>query len=373
MVINLCEQRLRKASDDGIGEGLRRMKNTKGKNNRGLLFLGMGILLVIAVVTIASMIFFKINIDRIVKERGVNGDSVYEAYYALVVADRQDAICQEIYQGAKAWGEENGIYVELFGENLATDYTKEDLMRIAIEAGVDGIIVEGDDSESLKALINQEATAEKERIPVVTVLSDAAQSDRKSFIGVSSYNLGKEYGRQVVKAAYNSNTNVMILMTINTEDSSQSLLYSGIKEMVDKEAAKRTINLEIKTIDKQGAFSTEETIRDLFVSQEVLPDIIICLDEESTKCVYQAVVDYNKVGTVTILGYFNSETIMKGIRRNVINASIIINTEQMGRYCVEALDEYKDSDNVSDYFAVQLKVITPENIDLDWGGDVNEE
>lgn len=65
---------------------------------------------------------------------------------------------------------------------------------------------------------------------------------------------------------------------------------------------------------------------------QTLPDIIICLNELSTTCVYQAVVDYNCVGEIAILGYYDTDTILKAIERNVITATISIDTEQMGHF-----------------------------------------
>ena len=83
--------------------------------------------------------------------------------------------------------------------------------------------------------------------------------------------------------------------------------------------------MTLVSVDDTNAFSVEESIRDIFMEEE-LPDIIICLNELNTTCVYQAVVDYNKVGEVSILGYYDSETIINAIDRNVIYAKWNIKT-----------------------------------------------
>ena len=59
-------------------------------------------------------------------------------------------------------------------------------------------------------------------------------------------------------------------------------------------------------IDDSTTFSVEESIRKIFLEEDV-PDIIICLNELNTTCVYQTVVDYNKVGEVRILGNYTSD------------------------------------------------------------------
>lgn len=41
------------------------------------------------------------------------------------------------------------------GINLSQDYTREELMQIAISSGVDGIIVTADESDEMTGLINK--------------------------------------------------------------------------------------------------------------------------------------------------------------------------------------------------------------------------
>ena len=65
-------------------------------------------------------------------------------------------------------------------------------------SGVDGILVESDESDEMSELIDE---AVDRGIPVVTLYGDNTHSARCSFVGVGSYNLGREYGRQVLKLA----------------------------------------------------------------------------------------------------------------------------------------------------------------------------
>ena len=125
-------------------------------------------------------------------------------------------------------------------------------------------------------------------------------------------------------------------------------------------------------VENKGAFDAEESIRDIFM-EEQLPDVIICLDEISTSCVYQAVVDYNKVGEIDIIGYYDSESILRAIERNVVRSTISIDTEEMGQYCVTALDEYRKNGYVSEYFSVGTNLITMQNVKEYLGGGDSEE
>lgn len=235
--------------------------------------------------------------------REVTDADTYDKYYVMITNDRKSAFWQSVYHGAYERGLEENAYVDLLGENLSEDYSREDLMRIAILSGVDGIFVESDESEALTELIDD---AEDKGIPVVTLYGDNTHSKRCSFVGVGSYNLGRKYGHQVLKIAEENGwtdreIQVAVLVNAYTMDAGQNIISSGIQDAIEQEkTGDADIVLSYITVDDTNAFSVEESIRDIFM-EETLPDIIICLNELNTTCVYQAAVDYNRVGQIFIL------------------------------------------------------------------------
>ena len=166
---------------------------------------------------------------------------------------------------------------------------------------------------------------------------------------------------------------VAVLVNAHAQDSAQNIVCSGIQETIDMEKTADTqVEMTLVTVDDTNAFSVEESIRDLFMEAEV-PDIIVCLNELNTTCVYQAVVDYNRVGNVSILGYYDSDTIMHAIERNVIYATVSIDTMQMGRFCVDALSEYHEQGYTSQYFTADIALIDKTNIAEYLGGGEEDE
>lgn len=335
-------------------------KHTKIEENKKSIVVSVAIIFLMLFVTIASLIIFKIQTETMEKVMESEAYEQYEEYYVMIVNDRNSEFWKSVYEGAKEDGVRRGAYVELLGSNLSVEYTREQLMEIATNSRVDGIIVEADESESMTESINE---AVAEGIPVITVLGDNTAGERQSFVGVGNYNLGREYGRQLIQLCGNDTKNVLILVGGGLDGTSQNVLYSGIQETIDKEmpAGGKAI-LAMQTIDSESRFAAEESIRDIFINGEKLPDIMICLDELSTKCVYQAVVDYNKVGEVDIIGFYDSPSILQAIDRQVVYSTISIDTEQMGNYCVDALKEYNELGNVSEYFSVDVHVINYDNI-----------
>lgn len=331
----------------------------KPKYNGKTIWFGLAMMLFGIAAIVVCIIIFQTYIRSFREETATES---YDKYYVMITQDRKASFWQSVYEGAVARGQEENAYVDLLGENLSVDYSREELMRIAISSGVDGIFVQADESEELTALIDE---ASDRGIPVVTLYGDNTSSKRCSFVGVGSYNLGREYGRRVLKLAEEEDfgdgeIRVAVLVSANASDSGQNILSSGIQDTIEQSDTMQ-FSLSYITVDDTNTFSVEESIRDLFMEEE-LPDIVICLNELNTTCVYQALVDYNQVGSIAVLGYYDSDTIINAIDRNVVTATVSIDTKQMGAYCVDALTEYYELGNTSQYFTTDITMIDKSNV-----------
>lgn len=335
------------------------MQEKKPKRSAAGVILVVTILLTV-ITALGGIVVFRLYLNSFTQEH--IGEQ-YEQYYVMITGDENATFSSAVYEGVIKAGKEHDIYIDMLGEHFPGDYSREDLMRIAIASGVDGIIVTADESPELSNLINE---ASDSGIPVVTLYGDNTQSNRCSFVGVGGYNMGKEYGEQVLSLVRErpelTSVNVAVLVNANALDSAQNIICSGIQETFDKtERIGNKIEMTLVSVDATNPFSAEEAIRDIFM-EETIPDVIICLNELHTICVYQAVVDYNKVGEVAILGYYDSETIIKGIERGVIKATIAVDAEQMGNYCVDALREYNEFGYTSQYFTTDITLIDKKNV-----------
>lgn len=341
-------------------------KKNKPYNMTRLLIAAFGAVIVTVILILFVFQFYlkRFQID--------SNSETYSKYYVMIVEDRKSDFWRDIYESAYETGQEWDIYVDLLGDNLSQNYSKLELMQIATYAGVDGIIIEADESKRMTEAIN---TAVNAGIPVVTLYSDNTASERCSYVGISNYDIGREYGRQVLDIANRkmASQNVLVLVGANSGDTSQNIVWSGIQDAIMEENDDEDIhfNLSMAAIDDSSTFTVEESIRNLFLKEET-PDIIICLNELNTSCVYQTVVDHNKVGEVSILGYYASDTILKGIYRSVIDAVVTVDAQQMGQYCVDALYEYELLGNTSDYFSVDITLIDKDNISDFMGGDEDD-
>ncbi len=337
--------------------------------------LAAGILGSVMLVIVAlSLIYLRQKIgESAALLSGAQGNA-YEAYYVLVSDNEDPEFWDGILKGAKDAAAEQGILLEKAGEQIGPEYTKTQQMEMAIYSKPDGIILDAGDTSNMDKLIHQAWSA---GIPVVTVVNDSPASERISFVSISNANLSREYGAQICKLVQEKSkektegqqVKVCILLDSDSASAGQSIVLTGIQDYISSQKMADAIRLETVAVHNNSAFSAEEEIRDLFLySDGQKPaDIIVCLNLQNTTCVYQTVLDYNMVGRVEILGFYNSDIIQSALDKDIIRATIMVDTQQMGRNCVEALTEYRDSGYVSDYYAVQLSLLESRKDD---GGEV---
>ncbi len=303
-------------------------------------------------------IYFQKKLEQVDLADSVHS-TVYDRHYVLIADDGNSLLWDSIYESAEKEAAASNAYLELIRPDDNPEYTLADCLRIAIASKVDGIILRPDGSEEIRGLID---LAADQNIPVVTVLEDDSASSRISFVGLNSYQMGAAYTEQAQKLLNPDFTEIMALIDSNASDAGTNLVYTYMTRLLEqKRKSGQLINITAYSVDSSSDFDAEEVIRDIFVNSTNLPDILICMDEIITECAYQALIDYNQVGNVDIIGFYYSDTILEAVRRGTISATIALDTEEIGRYSVNALGEYLSLGHTSSYYSVGLNIIIPDN------------
>ncbi|MBR3340028.1 MAG: substrate-binding domain-containing protein [Clostridiales bacterium] len=325
------------------------------KNNVAVAFLA-GIVLVLFIATVAGLFLYRKMIENLGEDREESFNE-YSRLYAYIAEDPDSKLSIRIYKEISEYAVKNGCYVEMTGQNLSTRYSKADRINIAISSKVDGIILEGDESKETAALIEK---ATKNGIPVVTVLTDCESSSRKSFVGLNNYSLGTEYGEELAAIGEDKMMYPLsVLILLDRDDgNADDIIHSAIQESVTG----RRIVLSTGVVDNSTPFSSEEDVMNILDSLDKIPDVIICLNDRTSESVYQCIVDKNLVGKTTILGYYDSETILKAINKGSVYATFAIQADVVAMQCVNALNEYNDTGFVSEYFGSSYVLINRENV-----------
>ncbi len=311
------------------------------------------------IVTSISLAIYQKQMDEANKLLQETQYNQYESYVAMIVSDGETDFWKKVYQSAYEYGKEKGIYVDLLSDNVDADYSKDEFLEMAINADCDGILLEGDQSEETAQLLNRAAA---ESIPVITMDSDVAKDQRISFVGVNAYTVANLYASSLLDNIVQQK-HVMIVGDSSIDESQASAFVTNMSEVLSEAEIKNApLDFEVRLVESDDAFATEEFIQNIFKNNEVKP-VVICLDENTTECFYQAMIDYNMVGQVLLMGNYESPAIYTGVKQGVIKSTVSLDAEKMGMSVVDAFSEYKDFGNVSDYINVEPKLIEKSNVD----------
>lgn len=336
------------------------VSNKNNSANRAFRIMLTGFVIMFFVAFFCA-VYFSVKMKQ-VSETDARTYEIYDMHYAFIADDAEKEFWNEVYAAAVEEGEKENVYVERLGENLNVNYQTEDLLRIANNSSVDGIIFCGEDNEETVKLINE---AVSKGIAVVSLRQDIEDSERQCFVGVNSYDLGLEYGKQIVELVEQEgmqNPKICILADNTMSDSKQNLITFAIRDCFSEvwQGEENLPEMEIRKIDTSDAFSAEEAIRDIFMDSQNLPDIMVCLNSVYTQCTYQAAVDHNRVGEVKILGYYSTDAILDAVEKRIIYSTVQIDTQEMGSQCIRALTEYHESGYTSSYVPISTQVIGSE-------------
>lgn len=271
-------------------------------------------------------------------------EKVYQYQYDLIVDSPDSQFWQAVYASARKTAAQNDVLLEIMGPDRGTSYDKLDYMNMSIAAKADGIILQYNGEAGLEKAID---TAVENGIPVVTVMSDAVHSRRQSFVGVSDYQLGMAYGEIVSSYVDEDTEKILILQKRDIDDMNESQIYTQISNAVQAASGKNDIRIKGRNLLSTGTFETEEAVT----------DILVCMDEETTECARQAVLDFNLAGKVKIIGYYTSEDILAAVEKGVISVTCDVDTTQLGQYSVEALTNYIKDGRTNSYYNVDINFL----------------
>lgn len=332
------------------------------------------VLILLGIFIVGFFVFFTNNFYKSVwKKSGLEEaeeSRVYESQYEMIVGSGKNEFWQAIYESAKKTAENHNAYLEFHASDMGTGYNEIDYMEISIAAGVDGIILEFNGEEALKKEIDKAETA---GIPVITIMNDAPDSKRQSFVGVNDYQMGQAYGEQVAALMDENTETALILLDSEKGDFEKSQIYSQINNVIMEQENGKNIKIQAQSLIPENKFDIEEAIRTIFQSPEGPPQILVCMDEVTTECAYQAMIDFNMVGEVKIIGYYVSDTIREAVNKGLIPVTCTLDTEKMGKDCIEALWEYKQEGRVNSYYNVELEFVSKNEIPKAIAADTMEE
>ncbi|MDP4092887.1 MAG: substrate-binding domain-containing protein [Bacillota bacterium] len=325
-----------------------------------------GALILVFVILIAGLTYLTADFtDTQMKlsDSGKKNQTNPKYHFVMVVQSLDDPFWQELKQGVDKACKDFNVAVEFNGPEFTNIEEETKDLNIAIASRVDGIATNVLSEKDFTPLINKATLL---GIPVVTVGSDARSSQRVSFIGSNSYNLGTEAGKLVISSSNGKSDVAFILSNYYSSEESvpQNVMLSGF---VDSVRNYRNINVKTIQTATTGQFSAEEIARNI-VNNYPTVSTIICTNSNDTMGVAQVMVDLYKVGKVKIIGYGDSLDVLRYVQSGVIYGSIIEDPVKIGYESVKMLFEAKEKGRPSSFYIdTEVKSVTQANLKQNYG------
>jgi len=271
----------------------------------------------------------------------------YSAHFVLIAENPDSGFWQDVFASVSAVSATGDAYVELLGAS----HSMTENMEMCIAAGVDGIFLEYTGGEDLFKKIDEAAEA---GIPVVTLRYDAPTSARASYVGMNSYSLSEDYVGMLRKLLP-AGGKISVLLHGRNESSGQGQIFDQIRSLL---VSDENMQIERVDVDSEEAFSVEAAIWTLFRDTYSAPDAIVCMDERDSETVYQALIDYNRVGLTQIIGYYQSDSNLLAGKTGGMSAVLSVDTAQMGQLAAKAMLESVNDGMTNSYYGVDQEFIT---------------
>lgn len=280
-------------------------------------------------------------------------------YHVMVILDSSNQLYGESFKkGLNVASKDYKVAVEIVkvdGNNYQSKVL--DVLEMATYAKVDGIIVHGFNGTDF---IEKIELANAAHIPVITLSEDLPESKRVCYVGANRYSIGQEAGLALAKAMNEVGKIAVIEQDSYKQEGTNvsDMLILGLKDAIK---VYPKLSVEVVKYTEYGVISAE-TIATQLLRDNPTINGIFCTDGQNTLGVVQVIVDNNRVGDFSLIGYGDDDEILDYIQKGkIIDGTIIANNEDIGREAIKAFYEYKKSGFVSSYINTPIKLVTQEN------------
>lgn len=263
-------------------------------------------------------------------------------YHIMVIGQSaNEHFLKELYSGANKFNDTYNAVIELYIPTTeAENSSMQPLFDYAAYANVDGIIAYIDSTEETIKTLHRTDLSE---IPVVTTGQYSPKINQITFIGNSSWELGKIIADETSKLI-NQTKSVFI---INGEYNN-NINYSNI-----------ITSFQISFSEKYD--NSAQVLENSDILQEKITDsdtsnIVICLTEEDTIKAAQFVSE-NKDKKIEIIGFGNNETCKLYLDKQIISELIYLDPVKIGETAIKELFEYRNTGYANSYIAADVKIL----------------
>lgn len=287
----------------------------------------------------------------------------YKYHFVLIGEEKDNPLWNDIRRGAEEASKEYNIALEYHAPDINSIKEQQELLDMAFKSKVDGIIMNGYENEEIKEIIKM---AYEKNVPTILLNDEVNLSKRICYIGTNNYKAGiiavgelKNKRRDIIKVGIITRASQYV-----GEDVKISGIMKGIKD---------NPNMELGII-KTFSGSKIQLYNEIVTMIRENPEINALIGGEiyDTSVIGKVLVDLNKVGEISVVGYDYLEETLRFIKKGVVSSAISRNPYEIGYKSIEILNKYKNDEFIDDVFYVDVDVINAENIHEYYREDEND-
>lgn len=275
----------------------------------------------------------------------------------VIIEDTNEYFWTVFQEGAKDAAEEFGVYVEFVHVSQRDTSILEEVVEKGSNARVDGIIMQAADIEKTQDIIEN---AKKKGVFVLTYENDNFIIPGTPMVGTNSFSIGRMAGNMAVEAT-DGKADIVIVM--NDEGKSGDALYRDliVQGITDSWSEHKDMKIKDIYLLDSSIFVAESVLVNV-IDSNYKTDLIICIDEKSTPGIAQALVDYNMVGDIELIGYGIMPQTAEYIERDVIYGTVCPDGYKIGYNSVKQMTKALDGEQISDYISTELYTVDKFNV-----------
>lgn len=292
-------------------------------------------LLVLIGVLCAILLYFTVrSADRVFRSDGElpQTRAEQEPRYRLVLITQEldTPFWNEVAAGAKAEAKASGAGIEIWGSynKDQDDFLKK--LEIAIASKVDGIVLQGLDTDAFKNLTKVKAAFYG--IPVITVGSDVpmAESLRRTYVGSDQFAAGQMIARQLIADMGTSGT--VILMGDDRQEYYQRQRIQGIDDVLKSYPG-------VKRAYAQTGETREQVIAATQDMMNKLPDVdaFVAVNASMADTMIQEIGRRSQVGPYDIYTFDDSSDSLDLLKAGKLDGVLEQSPDKMGRMSVNLM------------------------------------
>jgi ribose transport system substrate-binding protein len=276
----------------------------------------------------------------------------YHYHFVLVPEELDNDYWRLVEEGAQKAAEEHGVLLEYAGPKQANIDEHLKTIEMSMASKVDGIITQGLSDEQFTPLINRVV----EKLPVITIDTDAANSNRMAYIGTDNYYSGFLAGKALIEDT-NGQANVAII-TGSFYANHQQQRVQGFQDAVKSEEGIKIITVEeseisrVRAAEKAYQIVTDYPKVNAFYGTSALDAIGIA----------QVVEKFREPDQVYIIGFDSLPETLKYISEGTIKATVVQEPFEMGYKAVAMMIDLIEGKKVPPVIHTDTRIMREEDL-----------